>query len=255
MPIGLGFPVVSRHLGHSQWCRPGHIGGTSARDLPRNTENYRDLNRRSVARLGTPGMFSETNAPDPAYRPTHPCILLTCCAADCRATQGTLGHDGKCLRLASSAGSRSWSLARSLPVARLDLWRGLTVRLGDTGLPGAEPAVPDDHVRMLLAEPKALASKGAVGAQCKLTSAQVAELEQILDAGSAGASRGPVGRAGQHHSHELQAATMVGHIPGTSRRDLPCNDENRRDFSRRSDAFTPHSSWSERRLHRTRPTG
>src|SRR5579859_2390195 len=29
----------------------------------------------------------------------------------------------------------------------------LAVWLGDTGLPGAEPAVPDDHIRMLLAEP------------------------------------------------------------------------------------------------------
>ena len=29
----------------------------------------------------------------------------------------------------------------------------LAVRLGDTGLPGAEPAVADDYVRMLLAEP------------------------------------------------------------------------------------------------------
>ena len=34
---------------------------------------------------------------------------------------------------------------------------------------------------------EALASKGAAGAQCKLTSAQVAELEQILDAGPAAA--------------------------------------------------------------------
>src|SRR5579862_52365 len=34
---------------------------------------------------------------------------------------------------------------------------------------------------------EALASKGAGGAQCKLTAAQVAELEQVLDAGPAAA--------------------------------------------------------------------
>ena len=35
--------------------------------------------------------------------------------------------------------------------------------------------------------------------------------------------------------HELEAAVVVGHIPGTSRRDLPRTDEKRRDLSRRSD--------------------
>src|ERR1700683_2043769 len=35
--------------------------------------------------------------------------------------------------------------------------------------------------------PEALASKGAGGAQCKLTEAQVAELETVLDAGPAAA--------------------------------------------------------------------
>jgi hypothetical protein len=39
-------------------------------------------------------------------------------------------------------------------------------------------------------------------------------------------------------SHELQAAALViGHIPGTSRRDLPRTDENCRDLSRRSDGM------------------
>jgi hypothetical protein len=34
--------------------------------------------------------------------------------------------------------------------------------------------------------------------------------------------------------HELHAAIVIGHIPGTSRRDLPRSDENRRDLNRRS---------------------
>jgi hypothetical protein len=35
--------------------------------------------------------------------------------------------------------------------------------------------------------------------------------------------------------YELQAAATSGHIPGTSRRDLPRTDENSRDLGRRSD--------------------
>ena len=36
-------------------------------------------------------------------------------------------------------------------------------------------------------------------------------------------------------THKLPTAVQAGHIPGTSRRDLPGSDENRRDLSRKSD--------------------
>ena len=51
---------------------PGHIGGTSPRDLLRTDENRRDLSRRSSHILSTSAMVRNTPAPDPASRPTHP---------------------------------------------------------------------------------------------------------------------------------------------------------------------------------------
>jgi hypothetical protein len=53
------------------WVRPGHIGGTSARDLPRSIENCRDLNRRSDGVRRESAEVSRTQAQDPAYRPTR----------------------------------------------------------------------------------------------------------------------------------------------------------------------------------------
>jgi hypothetical protein len=55
--------------------QPGHIRGTSARDLPGSVENCRDLIRRSA---GIPGASTEVSrilAQDPAYRPTRPLSL------------------------------------------------------------------------------------------------------------------------------------------------------------------------------------
>jgi hypothetical protein len=51
--------------------RAGHIGGTSARDLPRSAENRRDLIPRSGGTLCSFAKVSYTLAQDPAYRPTH----------------------------------------------------------------------------------------------------------------------------------------------------------------------------------------
>jgi hypothetical protein len=56
---------------------PGHFGGTSARDPPRNAENCRDLIPRSGSMPGSFTKVSDTLAQDPAKRPT-PNMLLTC---------------------------------------------------------------------------------------------------------------------------------------------------------------------------------
>jgi len=45
---------------------PGHIGGTSPRDLSRTDENRRDLSRRSERVPDTSAVVTETPAQDPA---------------------------------------------------------------------------------------------------------------------------------------------------------------------------------------------
>jgi hypothetical protein len=51
--------------------RPGHVGGTSPRDLLRSDENSRDLSRRSDDKRDGSAKVSEACAQDPAYRPTQ----------------------------------------------------------------------------------------------------------------------------------------------------------------------------------------
>ena len=62
-------PRSSRCPSRPSWS--GRIPGTSRRDLPRNDENRRDLNRTSNRMRGVFALVSETLAQDPAYRPTH----------------------------------------------------------------------------------------------------------------------------------------------------------------------------------------
>jgi hypothetical protein len=50
----------------------------------------------------------------------------------------------------------------------------------------------------------------------------------------------------------LIAASWSGHIPGTSRRDLPRSNENHRDLSRRSDRMRGAFAPVREMLHRTR---
>ena len=55
--------------------QPGHIGGTSARDLPGGAENCRDLVRTSSGISAASVEVRRTQEQDPAYRPTHPPAL------------------------------------------------------------------------------------------------------------------------------------------------------------------------------------
>jgi hypothetical protein len=50
---------------------PGHIGGTSPRDLPRNDENRREPDRRSEGIDDTFSVVMSMPVQDPAYRPTR----------------------------------------------------------------------------------------------------------------------------------------------------------------------------------------
>jgi hypothetical protein len=59
-----------QHSAMSRCRRPGHIGGTSPRDLAADDEKCRDFNSRSAF---TAALFAEVGqgtAPHPAYRPT-----------------------------------------------------------------------------------------------------------------------------------------------------------------------------------------
>src|SRR5580704_5513977 len=67
---------------------------------------------------------------------------------------------------------------------------------------------------------EALASKGAGGAKCKLTAAQVAELEEVLDAGPGRGSGLAAVRGGVHAGRDGRAAApdrLVGAGPGAAR--------------------------------------
>jgi hypothetical protein len=73
-------PPVGRASAMTEWRRPlafyrwqvdtGHIGGTSAWDLPGSVENCRDLSRSSGSMPVTSAEVRSTPAQDPAYRPT-----------------------------------------------------------------------------------------------------------------------------------------------------------------------------------------
>src|SRR5260370_31861021 len=51
---------------------PGHIGGTSLRDLLGTIENCRDLSTQVRTRIRTFALVRNRPAQDPAYRPTGP---------------------------------------------------------------------------------------------------------------------------------------------------------------------------------------
>ena len=76
----VGGPVwqtTSLTLNRHRASLPGHIGGTSAREMPRSAEKCRDLSRRSRTRPGASAEVTGTPAQDPAYRPTYErCVNL-----------------------------------------------------------------------------------------------------------------------------------------------------------------------------------
>jgi hypothetical protein len=83
--------------------RPGHIGGTSARDLPGDAENYRDLRRRSGGSTGASADVRGIQAQDPAYRPAHPLdqafgwrVGLTCGENLCTFAWSRSSGAGRC---------------------------------------------------------------------------------------------------------------------------------------------------------------
>ena len=53
-------------------AHPGHIRGTSSRHPPGSVENCRDLNCRSGNMPTASAEVRDTQAQDPAYRPTRP---------------------------------------------------------------------------------------------------------------------------------------------------------------------------------------
>jgi len=72
-PSSWAVAVKAMSLKRQGAAAPGHIGGTSARDLPGIIENCRDLSSRSDGIAGTLGEVGERSTHDPAYRPTYAC--------------------------------------------------------------------------------------------------------------------------------------------------------------------------------------
>ena len=86
----------------------GHIPGTPRRDLPRNSEKRRDLNRSSDSMHSAFALVRETLAQDPAYWPSGPgcrglesqpgCVTRPVTEIGCH-TPASLRHTETVLRL------------------------------------------------------------------------------------------------------------------------------------------------------------